>query len=300
MATFTVWLHLQLGKPDISSKFVKAVSIKRLKTMEHSYKHLPPPILKHMVQSFWQAERSNPIPATETIFPKGQVEIIFNLHNEPMHSEVGGIVYTLPRCFINGYNTRCVTQQLLHHQTFFGIVLHASAIRHLFRINADDFVDCCTDMTMVDPTIDSLWHQLAEQPTFTERVQLVSVFLTKRIIHTNAHEQAFDRFINSFEHSTLSVNRVADLLCYSPRQLSRKLRTLTGLNTEETLLYKKYLHALELIHHTPLSLTQIAYTCQFADQSHFNKTFKSFTETTPGEYRRRKSDIVGHLFENVR
>lgn len=268
--------------------------------MEHSFYHLPDPLLKHMVKAFWQVERINSIPVTETIIPTGQVEIIFNLQDEPILSQVGGKMYRLPRCFINGYNTRCIAQQLPRQQVFFGVLLHATAVKRLFGMTADDFVDCCTDMAAVDPFIASLWHQLAEQPTFHDRIKLVSAVFTKRLIRVEAHEQAFDQFINSFEQSTLSVNQVADLLCYSPRQLSRKLRALTGRNTEETLIYKKYLRSLELIHHASLSMTQIAYTCQFADQSHFNKTFKSFTGITPGEYRSRKNAFVGHLFEDVR
>jgi AraC-like DNA-binding protein len=269
--------------------------------MEQSVFTPPPTALSHMVQAFWQVERNNAAPVAETIIPIGRVEIIFNLHDAPVHSQVGGKVYTLPRCFVNGYNTQPIEQQLSsQQQTFFGVVLNATAVKRLFRITADDFADCCTDMTLVDASINSLWHQLGEQQIFAERVELLSNLFIKRLTSQDAQEQAFDRFINGYANSTLSVSQVADMLCYSSRQLSRKLLALTGLNTEQTLLYKKYLHALELIHHTSLSMTQIAYTCQFTDQAHFNKTFKTFTGLTPRAYRDRKSQLVGHLFENVR
>ncbi|RIV25271.1 AraC family transcriptional regulator [Fibrisoma montanum] len=269
--------------------------------MEQSNVTLPPAALSHTVQAFWQVERNNPAPVVETIIPMGCVEIIFNLHNAPIRSQVGGTLYRLPRCFVNGYNTQPIAQQLPpQEQTFFGVVLNATALKRLFNITPDDFADCCTDMTLVESSIDSLWHQLGEHHTFAERVALFSTVLTQRLTSQDPREQAFNRFINGYANSTLSVAQVADMLCYSPRQLSRKLLALTGLNTEQTLLYKKYLHALNLIHYTSLSMTQIAYTCQFTDQAHFNKTFKTFTSLTPGTYRDRKSQLVGHLFENVR
>ncbi|MBD2704036.1 helix-turn-helix transcriptional regulator [Spirosoma sp. BT702] len=268
--------------------------------MEQSNYTTPQPGLGHMIQGFWQVERSNTAPVSETIIPTGVVEIIFNLNSASIHSQVGEKYYQLPRCFINGFNTQPIEQQIPGHQTFFGVALHTTAVKRLFNITADDFADSCTDMTLVDTSLNSLWHQLADQSTFAERVQILSDVFTRRMTRIDAQEQAFNRFISGYTNSTLSVAQVADLLCYSPRQLSRKLRALTGLNTEENLLYKKYLHALELIHHSPLSLTQVAYTCQFTDQSHFNKTFKSFTGLTPREYRNRKSQLVGHLFENVR
>ena len=107
-------------------------------------------------------------------------------------------------------------------------------------------------------------------------------------------------FIYSIHQHGLSVTELADSLCYSPRHLSRKLFEATGMNTEGVLLYKKYLHAVDFVHQAELSLTEIAYQSNFSDQSHFIKTFRAYTEITPGEYKRNKSYVKGHLFENVR
>ena len=43
-------------------------------------------------------------------------------------------------------------------------------------------------------------------------------------------------------------------------------------------------HALPLIGAAGLNLTQIAYTCGFADQSHFTRTFKEFSGFLPHNY----------------
>jgi AraC-like DNA-binding protein len=72
------------------------------------------------------------------------------------------------------------------------------------------------------------------------------------------------------------------------------------MNTEEILLYKKYLHAVHLMHTTNLSLTEIAYRSRFSDQSHFIKTFKTYTNMTPGAYNRAKSAMKGHIYDIVR
>jgi AraC-like DNA-binding protein len=72
------------------------------------------------------------------------------------------------------------------------------------------------------------------------------------------------------------------------------------MNTEEMLLYKKYLHAVDLLHSSHLSLTQIAYQSGFVDQSHFIRSFRLFTQMTPGEYRQQKSHLPGHFYANVR
>lgn len=41
-----------------------------------------------------------------------------------------------------------------------------------------------------------------------------------------------------------------------------------------------------LIRHPEKSLAEISFLCGFSDQAHFNRAFKSFTATTPGEYRK--------------
>ena len=109
-----------------------------------------------------------------------------------------------------------------------------------------------------------------------------------------------NHFLYSINQHDLSVKELANSICYSPRHLSRKILEVTGMNTEELLLYKKYLHAVHLIHHTDLLLTEIAYQSNFADQSHFIKAFKTFAQRTPSEYNRSKGYVKGHILENVR
>ena len=110
---------------------------------------------------------------------------------------------------------------------------------------------------------------------------------------------AFDSFLQGHTSSPLSVPQLAKQFCYSSKQLSRKLYELAGMNTEQVLLYKKYLQAVHLMHTSQLSLTEIAYSCHFSDQSHFIKTFKTLSHLTPNEYRQSKSNVPAHIFQNV-
>jgi AraC-like DNA-binding protein len=109
-----------------------------------------------------------------------------------------------------------------------------------------------------------------------------------------------NHFVSGTDQHDATVIEIARSLCYSPRQLSRKMAEATGMNTEEVLLYKKYLHAMHLIHHTDLPLTKIAYQSHFSDQSHFIKSFRAYSGMTPGEYKADKSRMQGHIYENVR
>lgn len=233
--------------------------------------------------------------------PKGIVEVIFNFSNgTAIPARVGEKQHALAPCFINGFNTAPLQVQLPEHQQFFGVQLQPLAVKKIFGIPACEFSDTVVDLNLLGPGFQSLWHQLAEQKSFDARVAVFSTWLERKLPAWQPQENLVNNFLSAIDMHGLSVKELAHSLCYSPRQLSRKMAEATGMNTEEILLYKKYLHAVHLIHHTDWSLTQIAYQSNFSDQSHFIKSFKTYTRMTPGEYRAGKSYVKGHIFENVR
>jgi AraC-like DNA-binding protein len=229
------------------------------------------------------------------------VEVIFNFSgSSPILAQMGCKQYHLSNCFINGFNKTPIQVQLPRQQVFFGILFQPLAVKKIFGTPACEFSDITVDLTLLDSNFHTLWYQLAEQDDFNNRVSVFLRWLTKNFIDCQPQEQLLNNFLYSINLHDLSVTKLANSLCYSPRHLSRKLFEATGMNTEEILLYKKYLHAVDLIHQTELSLTKIAYQCHFSDQSHFIKTFKSFTEITPGEYKRNMSYVKSHMYEIVR
>jgi AraC-like DNA-binding protein len=268
--------------------------------MENDFRISQSPHLKNTVYSFWQTKRRTDF-KTEIIIPKGIVEVIFNFsEQDTIQAKFDNSQYRLPKCFINGVNTRPVQLQLPVNQFFFGIRFHPTAIKDIFKVPAGEFANHSEDLTLIDPSVHSLWHQLIEYPAFDEKILLVTKWLVNRINKSTYQDTLLNHFLSDSEKETPSVTELSKIVCYSPRQLSRKLNELTGLNTEEVLLYKKYLHSLNLIQHTNLSLTEIAYSCRFSDQSHFIKTFKSLAAMTPGEYRKSKGAIPGHIYKDVR
>ncbi len=257
-------------------------------------------LFAQVIHSIWQVERLTSF-QTEQILPKGIVEIIFNLGDEsPLVAQVAGKEYSLTKCFINGFNTAPVQLQLPKNQVFFGVVFQPMAIKKIFKIPAGEFTNMLIDLSLMDAIFHTLWHQLADETSFDKRVSVFLAWVERKILDCQPQEKLINHFLFAINQHDVSVSTLADTLCYSPRHLSRKILEVTGMNTEEILLYKKYLHAMHLMHHTNLSLTEIAYQSRFSDQSHFIKTFRTFSEITPGTYQRSKSAMKGHLYENVR
>jgi AraC-like DNA-binding protein len=193
-----------------------------------------------------------------------------------------------------------VNIQLPERQEYFGILLQPLAIKKIFKTPGCEFSNTIVDLTLLDSGFNNLWQQLADQSDFTRRVSVFLNWIGKYSFDATPQEKLINQFLYAINQHDLSVTELAASLCYSPRQLGRKLLDATGMNTEETLLYKKYLHAVDLIHYSDQSLTEIAYQSHFSDQSHLIKSFKAYANMTPGEYRRNKGPVRGHIYGNVR
>ena len=263
--------------------------------------YIPPtPQLKNVIHSIWQTDRSTSF-QEENIIPKGIVEVIFNFsEGAPILALMGRKQYQLPNCFINGFNTVPIRLQLPKQQVFFGVQLQPLAVKKIIGAPAAAFADTLVDLTLLGSTFDSLWHQLAEQKNFNSRVDVFCNWIERKLFNWQPQEQLINHFLYAVDQHDLPVAALARSVCYSPRHLSRKIVEVTGMNTEEILLYKKYLHSVHLMHHTNLLLTKIAYQSHFSDQSHFIRSFKAYTQLTPGEYNRNKGYLKGHLYDNVR
>lgn len=79
------------------------------------------------------------------------------------------------------------------------------------------------------------------------------------------------------------------------RQLRRLSNEWLGMNTEEFILYNRYLSSLHFLHNSDLSLTQIDLEAGYYDQSHFIREFKSYTDLTPKEYQSSNTCLPGHI-----
>jgi AraC-like DNA-binding protein len=258
------------------------------------------PGFKQLVQSIWQVNQVS-VFNKEYIIPKGVVEIIFNFSDgAPILAHLGKTITTLPHCFINGFNSSPVEIQLPRQQVFFGVVLQPLAVKKILKHPAGSFADLTVDLSLLNPVFNSLWQQLAAQGDFNKRVSIFLNWLQEYCRQYEPQERLLDHFLYAADQHTLSIKQLSSTLCYSPRHISRKITEATGMNTETFLLYKKYLHAVQLMQHSNLSLTAIAYQSHFSDQSHFIRSFKAYTKMTPKEYQRTKSLVKCHIYKDVR
>lgn len=266
--------------------------------------------LEEFISMIWELEGKQN--CTELILPSGIMEIVFNL-SDPMSAVFpdGTIVDKAPRCFIQGIHTSVIEVNYTERHHLFGVRLKPFAIKSLFGVLPSEISNKAIDLTLIRSDMLALWHQMVELTDFAERVGLIKKYFQplnlKKCHRTEMLSNLFfEDGSRAFRHQHTSetmmkhgvfenVTKLAREVCYSSRHLNRKSKELFGLSAEELVRYKKFLHAVELIHADKFSLTEIAHMSGFFDQPHFIRTFKSYANMTPKMYQTQKGSLPFHL-----
>ena len=84
----------------------------------------------------------------------------------------------------------------------------------------------------------------------------------------------------------ISLAELARACKLSPSHFARAFRQTTGQPPHRWLMEQRIEKAKQLLVDSTLSLAQIAWTCGFADQSHFTRVFAQLVQSSPGQWRR--------------
>ncbi len=97
----------------------------------------------------------------------------------------------------------------------------------------------------------------------------------------------FKQLVNTHYASERSLAFYADKLCITPKHLAETVKETTGKRAVEWLVEAVLLEAHVLLQNTALTISQIADTLHFADQSTFGRFFRNNTGVSPATYRQR-------------
>jgi len=92
--------------------------------------------------------------------------------------------------------------------------------------------------------------------------------------------------LNDIDNYDFTLSSLATELNIHPVHLSRQFSKHFNCHLGEYIRKVKIQRSLSLISNKELSLTDIAFKCGFADQSHFIRSFKMLNQVTPARYRK--------------
>lgn len=254
-------------------------------------------IEKIFIKSIWRLREYNSDQRKEIILPKGTVEIIFNFSDGINYINPSlQISKKLPVVFINGINFRPFQLIKTGRQEFLGIQLNGIGLRLLFNLSAKELNDNVFKGDEICSSLNILADELYHKPLFSQQVETILAWIRKRIPTMNYSISRAHSLLSLNDSHHLTVKEISEKICLSERQLRRFSQDWLGMNTEEFILYNKYLHCLNRLHHRAEPLTAIGLEAGYYDQSHFIREFKSYTGITPRQYREATTGLPGHIF----
>jgi AraC-like DNA-binding protein len=247
---------------------------------------IPPPLsLADYVRFFWVLESDKPY--THRNMADGGAEIVFHykgLFNE-LHPDG-----TITPSGISG-----IQGPLLHVKRFsidqafgiFGVYLYPFAIPQLFSVPAPELVNQLPDMaSFLGRQGATLEEEIMLAGNNNERVSILSRFLLQQLQKKNKPPAFINQAISTIiqNNGNIKISDLSSQYYLSTRQFERKFKEMAGLSPKLYTRIIRFQAATRAYKKKYTSLTELAYSCGYYDQSHFINDFKLFSGLHPKTY----------------
>jgi len=243
----------------------------------------PPPPLQKYVQYFWSLEYSNDDRAekTFTVMSTGAPGLVFQQCPQIFTGFEGE---RLPQLFVFGQATKYGQLHGCGSFHTIGINFHPTAIKSVFGLDASELTDeniCITHLTSA-----SLAEQLLHCTSIRQQASYLFAFVAQQIKRHKQEQKQINHAVAALQQGK-SLSGVQDDLNISERSLERLFLQHTGITPVLFSRICRFQSALVLMRQPKYrSLTDVAHSLGYFDQSHFIRDFKQFSGVTPGIYLR--------------
>jgi AraC-like DNA-binding protein len=251
--------------------------------------HLPPPALRQMVQYFWTLEGVAPDDRRAVLLPTSAPEMIFNLNGTGIG--VGSLQHTAPLLEWLGPLTRPQLVTTHGPLDLLGVRFFPHTAGLFVNASMDDFTDTLIALPdVVGKSARMLGEELTGCSHPQERLRRVAVFLQAHQpkVIPNTHHLLQASLLQLEQPQPGSLRRTRS---YSPRYLQQLFRRYVGISPRTYFQIQRFHQSLAHLQKGEESLTQIAYTCGYSDQSHFIRVFKAFAGCTPLQFQKLGAGI---------
>ena len=181
--------------------------------------------------------------------------------------------------------------KLLNHVPVIIVTAHAEHDNLMkgFEVGADAYIAKPFDSEELMLRVEKL---LEQRRLLREKYSNALLDESVEKVDTTAADQKFMSQLHQILQANMSDTGlgsafVADKLFVSQRQLNRKVKMLTNVDTATYIREFRILFAKQMLKNTDSSITDIYMQCGFDSPSYFSKMFKQSTGMTPTEYRKK-------------
>ncbi|WP_316839467.1 helix-turn-helix domain-containing protein [Pedobacter gandavensis] len=263
---------------------------------------LPSEILKPFVRYFYTLETKQGVQQdqkTLRTIADGCPGIIFQENSK------GKLVRdqkVLPSLFLFGQSTQPSEILLNGNFDMLGVCLQPNALNSLFGLNAHPLTDSCLELDeLVELNQSLLSERLHDVSSAIQKIEVLSQFMLTKIKARPSGKEAEMQFaMDKIMHSSggTSLKVLQEELYLTERNFERKFKQYVGITPKLFSRICRFQSSLkQLNHHQFDKLSDLAYENNYADQSHFIRSFKEFTGLSPYQYQKRSTELAENLAE---
>ncbi|MFN0107084.1 MAG: helix-turn-helix domain-containing protein [Bryobacteraceae bacterium] len=245
--------------------------------------------LRPFVKAIWLAEASS-IQSREHVLPTGEIHLAFRLKGPEVRLFSGGADNrgeTLGFAVVGGPRSSFYIKDSSAPSLSIGAVLNPGAALPLFGVLAAELAERHTKLsdlwgTDAEATLD--WLRNTGSPE--ERLALFENLLAERLPLIRAVHPAVAAALAGFA-AECSVREMVKATAYSHRHFAAVFRGSIGLLPKVYCRIRRFRMALETINRSrDLSLAELALSCGYSDQAHFQREFHKMAGVTPSTYKK--------------
>lgn len=99
-------------------------------------------------------------------------------------------------------------------------------------------------------------------------------------------------FVKTHFKEEITLDEIADLVSMTVPSFCRYFKKITNKTFTQFVNEYRLVHASKLLAEKPISITEVCYESGFNNFSHFNKSFKAFTDQSPSQYRNQLKTVL--------
>lgn len=249
----------------------------------------PPAVLSSLVSEFYIFKNySNDVPTLQRITPDGCYEFNFNFGDPVIRYNTDLSKISLSNSYLTSRFLSSYSVQRTGIVKMVGVKLFPWGVKPFTKLNSADTLDTLLPLDLIfGNSINSLHDELANSnlSDFDAVQKFQSFLISKLPIKYKVDElviEASNRIKKS--HGLINIRTLSEKLGISPRRLEQRFKNTIGISPKAYAKLITFQVSVNLIANKTTSLTEVAITSGYFDQSHFIKDFKRFTGTSPLKY----------------
>lgn len=241
----------------------------------------PSQLLTPFIKQYWFLTLNDVPQSSQRIIPFGNVALSFNRGERSYSSSENGL---LPLSYITGQLTSYTNVTYSGNINLISIIFQPASARLFFNFPLSELNNKNIPIEALDdPQLTELEKYLAETYSNEACAKLIEKYLLKRLYEPErSGHSRLNAVIHSINHCENNIFGLAQAACLGYKQFNRIFNENIGIQPKDFLRivrFQKAFHILQV--QSQITLTKLAFECNYYDKSHLIREFKEFTGYTP-------------------